>query len=79
MEAERGEVPLHPVLVELQELLAADALLRTYLERMLTEEPKGKPYGTRHIQDPAHLSSCHVVEARPGPLTSHGASAEQLP
>jgi len=55
VEAERDDVELHPTVVELQELLASDPLLRMYVDRMLTEEPKGKPYSKRHIQDPAQL------------------------
>ena len=48
---EREDAPLDPALVELQELLEGDPLLRMYAERMVTEEPQGKPYRSRHIDD----------------------------
>jgi phosphatidylserine decarboxylase len=49
--ASRGDdVTLHPVLVRFQELIARDALVRMQLERMLEEEPQGKPYSRRHVQ-----------------------------
>jgi len=48
---EREDAPLHPALVGLRDLLTSEPLLRMYAERMLTEEPQGKPYGRRHVQD----------------------------
>jgi phosphatidylserine decarboxylase len=46
----RGEqVPLHPVLIEFQELIDSDPVLRMYLHRMVTEVPPAKPYRRRHL------------------------------
>lgn len=50
VEAAGAAVELHPVLVELQELLAREPLLRMYVERMLVEEPEGKPYAEHHVE-----------------------------
>lgn len=50
--AGKGEqVVLHPVLVEFQELIDTDPLVRMYLERMIEEVPPGKSYSKRHLQD----------------------------
>ncbi|RYZ31716.1 MAG: phosphatidylserine decarboxylase family protein [Propionibacteriaceae bacterium] len=52
---EHDDAPLHPSLVDLQKLIDADPMVRMYVERMLNEEPQGKPYSRRHIHDVAQL------------------------
>ncbi len=50
--AAKGEqVALAPVLVELQELIEADPVIRMYFERMITEVPPSKAYTKRHLHD----------------------------
>ncbi len=52
----RGErVGLHPVLTEFQDLMAGDAVVRMYVERMIAQVPAGKPYSTRHVRDVPQL------------------------
>ena len=41
---------LHPVIVEFQELIATDPVVRMYLEQMITEVPKAKKYRRRHLR-----------------------------
>src|ERR1035437_1149598 len=41
---------LHPVIVEFQELIATDPVVRMYLEQMITEVPKTKKYRRRHLR-----------------------------
>ena len=49
--AEAGEQPpLHPVMVEFQELIATDPVVRMYLEQMIAEVPKRKKYRQRHLK-----------------------------
>ncbi|MGI3781035.1 MAG: phosphatidylserine decarboxylase family protein [Janthinobacterium lividum] len=50
-----GERDLHPAVVELQELLDSDAVLRMYFERMVTEVPPGKAYSKRLVRDVPQL------------------------
>ncbi len=49
VEARAEPAELHPVIVEFQELIAADPVVRMYLEQMIAEEPKGKKYRQRHL------------------------------
>lgn len=49
--ASHGEVALHPAVVDLQQLIDSDPVVRMYLERMITEVPLGKAYEKRHLQD----------------------------
>ncbi len=51
VEAKGDDVVLHPVLIELQELIAADPVIRMYMERMIAEVPRGKQYSRRHVHD----------------------------
>jgi phosphatidylserine decarboxylase len=46
-----GDRPLHPVLVEFEQLMAADPILRMHLNEMITQVPKGRQYSQRHIDD----------------------------
>ena len=49
--AAKGEqVVLHPVITEFRELLARDPVLRMYVERMIAEVPRTKPYQKRHLE-----------------------------
>ena len=50
-----GEHDLHPAVVQLQELLDSDALLRMYVERMVEEVPPGKAYSKRLVRDVPQL------------------------
>lgn len=53
---DKGEqVVLHPVLLEFQDLLNREPLLRMYLERMITEVPRSKAYRTRHLHSVEQL------------------------
>jgi len=48
----RGQdVALHPVLVEFQQLINADAILRMHLNEMISQVPTGRRYNQRHIDD----------------------------
>lgn len=52
----RGEqVVLHPVLAEFQSLLDGDPVLRMYVNRMIAEVPRTKPYSRRHLESPEQL------------------------
>jgi phosphatidylserine decarboxylase len=46
----RGEVVLHPVLEEFQELIDADPIVRLYLNQMIEQVPSTKPYDQRHLE-----------------------------
>lgn len=47
---ERGDdVALHPVIVEFQELIASDPVVRLYMTEMIAQVPKSKPYRKRHL------------------------------
>lgn len=52
----RGEdVELHPVLVEFQQLIDADPVVRLYLNEMIAQVPDRKPYRKRHLHDVPQL------------------------
>jgi phosphatidylserine decarboxylase len=52
----RGEpFALHPVLVEFRELVESDSVLRMYVERMIAEVPRTKPYSKRHLESPEQM------------------------
>jgi phosphatidylserine decarboxylase len=47
----RGEqVVLHPVLLELQELMDSDPIVRMYINQMIAQVPSSKPYRKRHLE-----------------------------
>jgi len=50
VEARAEPAELHPVIVEFQELIATDPVVRMYLEQMIAEVPKGKKYRRRHLR-----------------------------
>jgi phosphatidylserine decarboxylase len=49
VEARGEDVPLHPVIVEVQELIASDPVVRLYMTEMIEQVPKSKPYRKRHL------------------------------
>lgn len=49
VEARGEDVPLHPVIVEFQELIASDPVVRLYMTEMIDQVPKSKPYRKRHL------------------------------
>ncbi len=52
----RGESnPLDPVLVEFQQLMDADPVMRMHLNEMISQVPKGKQYSQRHLHDVPEL------------------------
>jgi len=54
----RGKhVELHPVLVEFQQMINADPILRMHLAEMITQVPTGRQYSQRHIDDLPELLS----------------------
>ena len=55
VEARGGQVVLHPVLTEFQELIATDPVVRMYINQMIAQVPKAKPYTKRHLESPAQL------------------------
>ena len=50
LEAKRERVVLHPVITEFRELADGDPVLRMYVERMIAEVPRTKPYRKRHLE-----------------------------
>ena len=50
-----SQVPLHPVLVELRDLLDADPILRMHVNEMIAQVPTGRAYQDRHLDDVAEL------------------------
>src|SRR5947209_17892608 len=52
----RGEqITLHPVLKEFRELLDSDPIVRMYVERMIEQVPRTKPYDKRHVESVEQL------------------------
>jgi phosphatidylserine decarboxylase len=49
VEAKGEQVTLHPVIIEFQELIDSDPVVRMYLERMIAEVPQTKHYRERHL------------------------------
>jgi phosphatidylserine decarboxylase len=49
--AARGEqIVLHPVLIEFQELIGIDPVVRMYMHQMIAQVPTSKPYRKRHLE-----------------------------
>jgi phosphatidylserine decarboxylase len=47
----RGEqITLHPVIVEFQELIDTDPVVRLYMNEMIEQVPVSKPYSKRHLE-----------------------------
>jgi phosphatidylserine decarboxylase len=52
----RGEkIVLHPVITEFQELIDSDPVVRLYVNEMIEQVPRTKPYRKRHIESVPHL------------------------
>jgi len=49
VEAKGDQVGLHPVLTEFQELMDTDPVVRMYLNEMIAQVPRTKPYRNRHL------------------------------
>ncbi|MCW3032241.1 MAG: hypothetical protein JWM60_586 [Solirubrobacterales bacterium] len=50
VEARGEQVVLHPVLVEFQELIDGDPVVRMYMNQMIAQVPSAKPYSKRHLE-----------------------------
>jgi phosphatidylserine decarboxylase len=50
VEARGEQVVLHPVLVEFQELIDTDAIVRMYVNQMIAQVPSTKRYRQRHLE-----------------------------
>ncbi len=55
VEARGEQVVLHPVMVEFEELLAGDPVVRMYVNEMVAQVPPGKPYRKRHVESVKEL------------------------
>ncbi len=55
VEARGEQVVLHPVLVEFQELIDSDPVLRMYMHQMIAQVPSGKRYTKRHLESVEQL------------------------
>ncbi len=51
----KGEVVLHPVMKELQDLVDSDPVIRLYFNEMVAQVPKNKPYRKRHLESVEQL------------------------
>jgi phosphatidylserine decarboxylase len=47
---EGGQIVLHPVLTEFQELIGRDSVVRMYIDQMIGQVPRTKPYRKRHLE-----------------------------
>ena len=50
VEARGEQVVLHPVLAEFQELIDTDPVVRMYVNQMIAQVPRTKPYRKRHLE-----------------------------
>src|ERR1035441_4010574 len=50
VEAREEPAELHPIIVEFQELIATDPVVRMCLDQMIAEVPKTKKYRKRHLK-----------------------------
>ena len=50
VDARGDDVELHPVLVEFQELIDTDPLVRMYMHQMISQVPTTKQYSKRHLE-----------------------------
>jgi phosphatidylserine decarboxylase len=50
VEQQDPPAPLHPVMVEFQELIATNPVVRMYLTQMIQQVPKTKAYSQRHLK-----------------------------
>lgn len=54
-ESRGKDVELHPVLIEFQQLIDTDPVVRLYLNEMIAQVPQRKPYRKRHLHDVPQL------------------------
>jgi phosphatidylserine decarboxylase len=50
VEARGEQVVLHPVLIEFQELMDSDPVVRMYMNQMIAQVPNTRPYSRRHLE-----------------------------
>jgi phosphatidylserine decarboxylase len=50
VEARGADLVLHPAIVEFQEFIDSEPVLRMYLNQMISQVPTTKPYRKRHLQ-----------------------------
>jgi phosphatidylserine decarboxylase len=55
VEARGEQVELHPVLIEFQELINTDPVVRMYIDQMIAQVPDSKPYRKRHLESVPQL------------------------
>jgi phosphatidylserine decarboxylase len=55
VEARGEQVVLHPVLVEFEELIDTDPVVRMYIDQMIAQVPHTKAYRKRHLQSAKQL------------------------
>ncbi len=55
VEARGEQVVLHPVIAEFQGLLDTDPVIRMYVNQMIAQVPRAKPYRQRHLESPKQL------------------------
>jgi phosphatidylserine decarboxylase len=55
VEARGEQVVLHPVLLEFQELIDTDPVVRMYIHQMIAQVPRTKAYSTRHLESAKQL------------------------
>lgn len=51
VETKQDEITLQPVIQEFHELIERDPVVRMYLNEMITQVPKSKPYTKRHLKN----------------------------
>jgi phosphatidylserine decarboxylase len=51
----KGDIELHPAVVDFQRLIASDPVVGMYVSRMIAEVPETRSYSKRHLEDPAQL------------------------
>jgi phosphatidylserine decarboxylase len=55
VEARGAQVVLHPVLIEFQDLIDAESIVRMYMHQMIAQVPSTKPYSRRHLESVTQL------------------------
>jgi phosphatidylserine decarboxylase len=55
VEAKGEDVVLHPVIVEFQELIDSDPVVRMYMNQMIAQVPNTKHYSKRHLENVPQL------------------------
>ena len=55
VEEQTEPADLHPVMVEFQELIGTDPVVRMYFSQMIAQVPASKPYRNRHLHSVEQL------------------------